>query len=811
MPLQKLLFKPGINRETTNYANEGGYYSGDKIRFRAGSPEKIGGWQNLSFGYTYKGVCRQMWNWIALDGANLNALGTNQKFYVENGGNYNDCTPLAAPAAAAANAFSTTSGSRLVTVTDTSHGATSGTYVTFAGAADTGGILAATLNAEFEIITAIDGNTYTIISPTTATSTVTAGGGAGVTAAYDISAGGSIYTVGVGWGAGSWPSYSTTSLTNPFTAAGTGISVLKVAHTAHGLTTGDYVYFFSIASLPCTITKGGVAPNVSVLQKSFSVTVTGANEYTISIVIGSDTYITNSTGASGGAVTVFIPATPVRAWSSAAAVGVGVQLRLWTIDNFGQDLVMAPRNGALYYWAKNTSTYPRAITLAAAATAALYDGTYVPSQTLQILTSGIQRFGLCFGANPYDPTTPSTTFDPMLVRWSDQENIYDWVPTTFNQSGEQRLSNGSSIVTAVNSRQEIIVFTDTAIFVMQYLGPPYVWGFQLITDNISIASPKAVTSANNVTYWMGADKFYTYAGRVDTLDCTIWKYIYNNINKDQLYQIVSGTNAQYNEVWWFYPSANSQINDSYAIYNYLEKIWYYGSLNRTAWLDSALRQNPMAAFGVQVTYLAAALTASDTSIQLIDSSTYPTTGSIQIDSEVISYTGNASNILTGCTRGLLNTTATTHVQYTVAPLYIPNQVMFHELGVDDGSLSVSTAIAANIQTSDFDIGDGHNFGFVWRMLPDVTFDGSNVNAPSLFLTLKPRVNSGTAYGEPSPNTVLSADNFVGNTTYTIETYTGQVYTRLRGRQMSFKISSTALGVAWQLGATRLDIRPDGRR
>ncbi len=706
MPLQKLLFKPGINREVTNYSNEGGYYSGDKVRFRFGCPEKIGGWQNISFSYTYKGVCRQMWNWIPLDGANLNALGTNQKFYIENGGFYNDCTPLAAPAAAINNnPFSTTSGSRLVTVTDTAHGASSGTFVTYAGAVDTGGILAATLNAEFEVITLIDGNSYTIISPTTATSTAV-GGGASVTAAYDIPAGGATYTAGVGWGAGAW---------------GRGT------------------------------------------------------------------------------------------WGSAAAVGVGVQLRLWSIDNFGQDLVMAPRNGALYYWAKDTTTYPKAITLAAASTAAGYDGTYVPSQTLQVLTSGIQRFGLCFGANPYDPTTPSTTFDPMLIRWSDQENIYDWVPTTFNQSGEQRLSNGSTIVTAVHSRQENVVFTDTAVFVMQYLGPPYIWGFQLIADNISVASPKAATSANNVTFWMGADKFYTYAGRVDTLECTIWKYIYNNINKDQLYQIVSGTNGQYNEVWWFYPSAGSLINDSYAIYNYSERIWYYGSLNRTAWLDSALRQYPMAAFGVQVTYLAAALTASATSIQLIDSSTYPTTGSIQIDSEIISYTANSNNFLTGCIRGLLNTTATSHVQYTVAPLYIPNQVMFHEYGVDDGSLTVSTAIAANIQTSDFDIGDGHNFGFVWRMLPDVTFNGSNVNAPSLFLTLKPRVNSGTAYGEPDPNTVLSADNFVGNTTYTIETYTGQVYTRLRGRQMSFKISSTELGVAWQLGATRIDIRPDGRR
>ena len=705
MPLQKLQFKPGINRETTNYANEGGYYSCDKIRFRSGSPEKIGGWQNISFGYTYKGVCREMWNWIPLDGSNLTALGTNQKFYVENGGFYNDITPLAAGAAAINNnPFSTTSGSRLVTVTDTAHGASAGTFVTYAGAADTGGILAATLNTAFEVITVVSVDSYTIISPTAATSTVV-GGGASVTAAYDISAGGSIYTSGVGWGAGTW-------------SRGT--------------------------------------------------------------------------------------------WGSAATVGVGSQLRLWSIDNFGQDLVMAPRNGVLYYWPKDTSTYAKAITLSAASTTAGYAGAYVPSQTLQVMTSGIQRFGIAFGANPYDPTTSSTTFDPMLVRWSDQENIYDWVPTALNQSGEQRLSNGSTIVTAAHSRQEIVIFTDSTVFVMQYLGPPYVWGFQLITDNISIASPNAVTSANNILYWMGGDKFYSYSGRVDTLDCTLRRFVYNNINQSQLYQIVSGTNTAYNEVWWFYPSKNSLVNDTYIIYNYVENIWYYGNLNRTAWLDSALKTYPMAAFSVQVTYLAAAITSSDTTIPLLNSGSYPSTGSIQIDSEIISYTANSNNTLTGCIRGATNTTAASHVQYTVAPLYIPNQVMFHEYGVDDGSLSTSTAIAANIQTSDFDIGDGHNFGFVWRMLPDVTFDGSTVNAPSLFLTLKPRVNSGTPYGEPDPNAVVSADNFAGSTTYTIETYTGQVYTRLRGRQMSFKLSSTALGVDWQLGATRIDIRPDGR-
>jgi hypothetical protein len=347
---------------------------------------------------------------------------------------------------------------------------------------------------------------------------------------------------------------------------------------------------------------------------------------------------------------------------------------------------------------------------------------------------------------------------------------------------------------------------------MQYLGPPYVWKFNLIADNITLNGPNAVASANNVTYWMGMDKFYTYTGRVDTLPCTLKQYVFGNLNKDQVYQITAGTNEGFNEVWWHYPSAGSTVNDSYVIYNYVEQLWYYGSMHRTVWQDSALRQYPMAAFSVEVSYLSVAVTTTtQTSISIVDATAYPSSGTIQIDSEVITYTGNSGNTLTGCTRGVLGTTAATHTQYTAAPYYVPNQVMFHELGTDDASRPVSIPIEAYVQSSDFDIGDGNNFGFVWRMLPDVTFNGSTVNAPVLYMTLKPRQNSGTPYGEPAPNSVTSSDNFVGGRVYDIEAYTGQVYTRLRGRQMSFKISSTALGVNWQLGVPRIDIRQDGRR
>ena len=778
MPLQKLQFRPGVNREGTNYSNEGGFYACDKVRFRSGYPEKIGGWQSVSNPtlYTYSGVCRTMWNWGALDASNLNAVGTNQKVYVENGGVYNDITPWSGDAVGLSAApFAVTSGSKLVTVTASAHGASVGTWVTFAGATAVAGI---TIVGAYEIITAVDGNTYTIINGTAASSTTT-GGGSGVTAHYQVSAGSPVYTTSGGWGAGAW-------------------------------------------------SRGG--------------------------------------------------------WGSATTIGVGSQLRIWTIDNYGQDLVFAPRGGAIYYWAKDTSSYAPAVTLTSLTNAAIavtssstagvsfvntnvnitvpyaiipylspgsvisgtgitagtyittswdfsttvpissaatatasgsytfsYSGRAVPTTTLQVFTSDAQRFAIAFGANPYDPTNLSTTFDPMLVRWSDQENIYDWVPSAANQAGELRLSNGSTIVSAIHARQEILIFTDSSLFVTQYIGPPFVWKFNLIADNITLNGPNAVATANNVTYWMGMDKFYTYTGRVDTLPCTLKQYVFQNMNKDQAYQIVAGTNEGFNEVWWQYPSSSSSVNDSYVIYNYVEQLWYYGSLHRTAWQDSALRQYPMAAFSVQSTYTSLSVTATQTSISLVDTTSYPADGSIQIDSEVITYTGNDGNTLTGCTRGVLGTTAATHTQYTAAPYYVPNQVMFHELGTDDASRPVSIPIEAYVQSSDFDIGDGHTFGFVWRMLPDVTFNGSTVNAPVLYMTLKPRQNSGTLYSEPAPNSVTSSDNFVGVRVYNVEAYTGQVYTRIRGRQMSFKISSTALGVNWQLGNPRIDIRPDGRR
>jgi hypothetical protein len=345
---------------------------------------------------------------------------------------------------------------------------------------------------------------------------------------------------------------------------------------------------------------------------------------------------------------------------------------------------------------------------------------------------------IAFGCNDYG----SAEQDPMLIRWSDQEDYQVWAPAATNQAGSFRLSSGSTIITAQQTRQEILVFTDASVFSMQYLGPPFVWGFNILSDNISIAGPNAVATANNITYWMGTDKFYAYTGRVETLPCALRQFVFNDINLEQSYQFFAGTNEGYSEIWWYYCSANSTVIDRYVVYNYLDQVWYYGTLGRTAWLDSPLRQYPMGA-------------------------TYSHT------------------------------------------------IVFHENGNDDIEVSGQVVpINSYIQSSDFDIGDGHNFGFVWRMIPDITFDGSSTPSPGkpeVTFTVRPRQNPGAPYGTSDTPTVASTQSYNGVRYYTVQEFTEIVYTRLRGRQMAFKVSSNQIGCAWQLGAPRIDIRPDGRR
>jgi hypothetical protein len=624
MPLQKLQLRPGVNRESTTLANEGGWFECDKVRFRSGFPEKIGGWSALSY-ETFLGVARSLWNWVTLKGYNLLGVGTNLKFYVESGGAYYDITPIRDTNTGTAT-FDTVDTSALVTVTDAGHGAQNGDFVTFTLAAPVGGL---DLNNEYQIAY-LTANTYTITASSPATSTVSGGGGASTVAAYQITTGFPVYTIGTGWGAGPWSRLG---------------------------------------------------------------------------------------------------------WGSGYTTGIGLQLRLWSQTNFGEDLLFSPREGALYLWQPGIGATP-----AYGTRGVLISGTDVPSIINQIMVSDSSRIVIAFGCDNYGAYGVDMQ-DPLLIRWTAQESYTDWTPSATNQAGSYRLSHGSVIVGALQTRQEILVWTNAAVYAMQYLGPPYIYGFTLLADNISIASPNAMATANGVVYWMGTDKFYSYSGRVETLPCSLRQYVFNDINRDQEAQFFAGTNEGYSEVWWFYCSTNSTTVDRYVIFNYLDRVWYYGTLGRTAWIDSPLRQYPQAA----------------------------TTGNI---------------------------------------------IVFHEAAVDNGETNPPSAISSYIQSSDFDIGDGHNYGFVWRMIPDITFDGSTTafpEKPEVIFTVRPRQNPGSNYGIADTPTVASKQSYATQNNYTVQEFTEIVYTRVRGRQMAFKISSDTLGTQWQLGTPRIDAKPDGRR
>lgn len=619
--LQKITLKSGINRENTKYTNENGWYESDKIRFRQGTPEKIGGWTRLSAN-TFLGVCRSLWNWVTLDSIKYIGIGTNLKFYVARGGQYVDITPIRATVTLGTNPFATVNTSTIITVTHVAHGAIESDFVTFSGATATGGVPAGDLNKEQQITRIVSADSYEFVVATAATSTAT-GGGTVVLAAYQINTGPAYQVPSRGWGAGAWG------------------------------------------------------------------------------------YGTWGVGTSSNA-----------------------ELRLWSQMNFGEDLVFAPRYGGLYYWTASTGTAVRGVNVTS-----FPGASGVPTTVQDILVSDTSRFVLAFGANPLG----DSVLDPMLIRWCDQENIAEWVPSATNQAGDLRLSHGSEISTALQVRQEVLVWTDQALYSLQYLGAPYVWGATLMADNTSIMGPNSAVIASGVSYWMGIDKFYKYDGRVSTLRCDLRQYIFGDLNFTQRYQVFAGTNEGFNEVWWFYCSADSITADKYVIYNYVEDIWYYGTMGRTAWLDSGISEFPLAA-------------------------TYA------------------------------------------------NNIVQHENGLDDGTYGVNALapIEATITSAEFDIGDGHNFAFVQRVLPDITFRGSTAENPSVSMTLQPLTNSGSGYNNPKSVGGSSVAPVIRSATVPVEKFTGQVYIRVRGRQMSMKIDSTGLGVQWQLGSPRIDIRQDGR-
>ena len=717
MPLQKLQLKPGVNRESTTLANEGTWFEMDKVRFRSGYPEKLGGWvkdtgtQDSGLAPpagSFWGVCRSLWNWVTLSSYNLMGLGTNLKYYIQQsaGGDFYDVTPIRDTNVIASNAFTTTNGSTTVIVNDAGYGANDGDFVTISGVGGAvNGIPASALNKEFRI-TYIDSSTYSITVSAPATSSGTTGA---ATFTYQISIGEEIFTTLTGWGAGGYGGTTTisatTTLNGALNSSATTITVVSTTgFAASGVIGIDGEY----------ITYSGVTPT----------TFTGCTRG-----VGSTAVAHNS----GATVNQYSNAT---GWGQSATSGVAAQLRLWSQSNYGQDLIINPRGGALYLWKVNANPliYDRAVLLSSASPAPYTTDAGCPTISNAVTVSDASRFVISFGCNDYG----SADLDPLLIRWSDQEDYATWTPAATNQAGSYRLSTGSTIVAHLQARQEILVWTDAAIYSMQYLGAPFVWGFQILGSNTSIASPNAAATAANITYWMGLDKFYMYSGRVETLYCPLRQYIFGDINLQQQYQFFAGTNEGYNEVWWFYCSANSTVIDRYVIYNHLERIWSYGNLSRSAWLDTPLRDYPSAA----------------------------------------GYNG---------------------------------QLIYHEQGVDDGTTNPPSPISAYCQSADFNIGDGHNYGFAWRMIPDITFDGSYVNNPQVTFTLRPRQNPGANYSTADTPTVTSTQNYQGQRNYTVQQFTEIVYVRVRGRQMAFRISSDGLGVQWQLGVPSLDIRPDGRR
>ena len=635
MPLKKLQFKPGINRENTRYTTEGGYYDGDKIRFRYGTPEKIGGWDRVSTG-TYLGVARSMWPWSSLSYATYLGIGTNLKYYIMSGGAYYDITPIASTSTAGAVTFSavtTPPFSSTITVNHTAHGATVGTSVTYSGVTSPGGlggnITEAVLEQEYQVATVINADSYTIVAknpstgaPVVSNASDSGNGGASVVGAYQVSAGNAIAVPLSGWGSGPWG-------TGPW---GTG---------------------------------------------------------------------TSSTDA----------------------------VRVWSHQNFGEDLIYGPQGGALYYWDATSGLTARGVALSS-----LSGASDVPLVHNLLAISDTSRFVLALGCNDYG----SSSMDPMLIRWSDQENAASWTPAATNQAGSIRLSHGSRITGFMQVRQELLVWTDTSLYSLQYLGPPIVWSSQLLADNVSLASTRAMTVAAGVTYWMGDKKFYVFDGRTQTLPCDVREYVFRDFNYEQVDQVFASTIEQFNEVWWFYCSADSTVPNKYVIYNYLEKAWYYGSMTRTAWVDASV---------------------------------------------VSEYPISAGD----------------------------NTLYYQEFGVDDVSTGVPTPISAYITSSEFDIDDGHNFGFVWRIIPDVTFRGSTAATPSVTMTLLPLQNSGSGYNSPQSVGGSSSGVVARSATVPIEQFTQQINVRVRGRQMSFKVESSGLGVQWQLGAPRIDIRQDGRK
>jgi len=782
MPLTSLKFKPGINREATSYSNEGGWFSGDKVRFRFGLPEKIGGWQAYSSN-TFQGTCRALFGWVGLDGSKYLGLGTNLKYYIADGGAYNDITPVRSTTSAGDVRFSATNGSSVITVTDTAHGALANDFVTFsgvqaAGLGSGGTVTAAILNAEHQITSVINNNSYTITVSVTANSDDDEDGGSAVVGAYQVNTGLDTNFFGTGFGAGVWSGVDTdeltTTLAEELDASETAVDVTS----ATGMSTSDVIdvggelmLITGISTNTLTVTRahGGTTAAVhsngelvrlvlgnataaddtvtlvndgsDVTASATSVTVDSASNFTSTgyikiedeIIQYTGTTSTTFTGMTRGALSTTAAThddndAVIEAsygWGMPADTTVsGANLTNWTHDNFGEDLLIGVKNGGIYYWDKTSGTSARAVVLSG-----LSGSNLAPTIAKQIMVSDQDRHVIAFGC---DGESSIGTQDPLLIRFSDQESLLAWQTLATNTAGELRISTGSEIVVAIQTKQQILVFTDVSLHGMQFLGPPFTFGLSEISRNITIAGANAAIAVNDFVFWMGSKEFYVYSGTVQRLPCTVLDYVFSDFNRDQIGKVTAGHNSSYGEVWWFYPSGDSTANDRYVIYNYQEKIWYYGTLARTAWVDRGIDQYPIAA-------------STD------------------------------------------------------------NKLYYHEFGQDDGSTNPASAISSNIESSQIDLGDGEKFAFIRRVVPDVTFRDSTNETPTLNMIMKTRNFPGVTFNETSSNSVTQS------VSSPIELFTEQLHVRLRGRSFAFRIESDATGVTWRLGTPRIEVRPDGRR
>lgn len=788
MPLQKIALRPGVNRESTSYAAEGGWYACDKVRFRSGQPEKIGGWTVVGEG-TFLGVCRNLTEWVSLSNFILLGLGTNLKYYINSNQVNYDVTPIRldtsiAPGTALgpnpflpiynelngalsatatdiqlvsgttftrvvplvitigaekiyvqnANANTLTgcirgydgttaathaSGaivySTWIVVNSPANGAAADDFVTFSGATAFGPYSIDDLNQNFQIKGS--STNYVAVDVGVASSAATVGGGASVVGKYEIAVGAAVATFGAGWGAGIWNSM----------VYNAGLSTLSSALNASATTV-------SLVDATLFAASGYVMIESEIIQYAGK----SGNDLT-----GCTRGATSSTATShmvGATVRELayayaVPSTSntFRNWGTPATTGINVPLRLWSADTFGQDLVYNVRDAGVYYWTASSGLEASGrvdergvdITTLSGADA------WSPEVASRVLVTE-ERHIVVLGTNDPTATTPATQ-DPLLVRWSEQEDPLIWQPTPTNTAGFQRLTYGSRLVTAEKTRQETLLWSDSALYSMRYLGPPYTFGFNTISAETTIASPNCVATANNITYWMGLDKFYAYSGRVDTLPCALRQYVFDDINANQIEQVYAGTCEKFNEVWWLYPSAESEQINRYVIYNYLEKLWYYGELARSAWYDSHIRAYPIAT-----------------------------------------------------TEG---------------------KILYQEFGLDDGLTNPASAIPAYIESADFDIGEGDKFSFVKRIIPDIDFIGSSSTTPSVTMTVAARNFPGQGTFQSIDSTISSGSKV----SLQVYNYTDQAWIRIRGRQMAFKISSDAAGVQWALGVPRIDIREDGRR